>query len=161
MDSSADWKAIATTCRTCATEMRTARRPQAGGNVFAIKVSDEDLIFRNFLSEEEKMVMKKIIGVVKTTSLVQQTVPPPCPPPPQPNQNLLQVRCPPCPKPSLLWRSLRFGNKLLVAGCLVYYTGSRGAWGTPEESLEFVSNISEHIRILLPYHISSFIWDDK
>lgn len=63
----------------------------------------------------------------------------------------------------MFWRSFRFANKLLCAGSLVYYTYHQGAWGTPEESLEFVDKFSEHVKIfkdhLTPYHIAALFRD--
>lgn len=70
-------------------------------------------------------------------------------------------RCPPCIKEPLIWRTMKFGNKLLIAGSLVYYTSRHGAWGTPEESLEFVNKVSSHIYQLVPAHIAMLVWPEN
>lgn len=69
--------------------------------------------------------------------------------------------CPPCPKTPWIWRFVKFGNKVVIAGSLVYYTARNGAWGTPEESLNFINHFSDHLRVLTPFHIASIIWPDK
>lgn len=73
----------------------------------------------------------------------------------------IKPRCPPCKKPSLVFRTVKFANKILFAGSLLFYCQHHGAWGSPEESLEFVSKISDHIRILIPYHIRTLIEKDE
>lgn len=76
-------------------------------------------------------------------------------------------QCPPCKpcrfcKDTPFWlRSLKFGNKLFIAGSLVYYTGAYGAWGTPDESYHFVNHLYSHFRYMLPYHISAIFWPDN
>lgn len=76
-----------------------------------------------------------------------------------------KVRCPPCHKPSTLLRTVRFCNKAFITGYLIYYTGHHGAWGTPEESLQFVKELSNHVqyltRTLTPLPIRTFIFPDK
>lgn len=69
--------------------------------------------------------------------------------------------CPRCLRPSYVWRSITFCNKLFFAGGLAYYTHRAGVWGSPEESLDFVKNISDHVRVLTPYYIAAFVWGDK
>lgn len=69
--------------------------------------------------------------------------------------------CPACPRPSFVWQCIKFCNKLFVAGGLVYYTHHNGVWGSPEESRDFVKNLSNHIRIMSPYYIEAFIWREK
>ncbi len=66
-----------------------------------------------------------------------------------------------CQKPSVIIRSLKFGNKILIVGSLFYYTAKKGAWGTPEESREFLNHINEGIFILLPFHVKALFSDDK
>lgn len=71
-------------------------------------------------------------------------------------------RCPPCPQQlPFFWRSFRFANKALFAGSLIYYTYRHGAWGTPEESRNFINKMTQHLHKLVPYHIAAFIWDDE
>lgn len=68
----------------------------------------------------------------------------------------------PCqPKTPFVWRYLKFGNKLFVAGSLLYYTHVHGAWGTPEQSLEFIAKLSDHLQVFTPYHIAALIWPEQ
>jgi hypothetical protein len=72
-----------------------------------------------------------------------------------------KIQCPPCVKPPLIVRALRFTNKVLIAGSLIYYTHRHGAWGTPEESVQFVSKLSHHVRSLMPFYFADLIWPDE
>jgi hypothetical protein len=98
-------------------------------------------INQNFLS---KMSDSKLLQVSKSPKAQQV----PCP-------------CPPYPRPSYVWRSIKFCNKLFIAGGLVYYTHRAGVWGSPEESLDFFHNLSDHVRVLTPYYIAAFVWGEK
>jgi hypothetical protein len=66
--------------------------------------------------------------------------------------------CPRCRKEPFFWRSMKQVNKAVFTGTLVYYTAKQGAWGTPEESREFLNKLREHIRFIIPFHISNFFW---
>lgn len=67
-----------------------------------------------------------------------------------------------CQRPSFFIRSLKFSNKILIVGSIYYYTGTRGAWGTPDESQHFVTTIYDGIKKIMPYYITAFFFkDDK
>lgn len=68
----------------------------------------------------------------------------------------------PCQKPSIFVRGLKFCNKVLIVGSLFYYTASKGAWGTPEQSQNFIAHINDGFKILIPLHIRTLMWpNDK
>lgn len=66
-----------------------------------------------------------------------------------------------CYKPSIFMRTLKFGNKLLIVGSLFYYTASKGAWGTPEQSQDFLNHINDGFKILIPLHIRTLMWPNE
>lgn len=70
--------------------------------------------------------------------------------------------CKPCPPQiPFIWRSMKFCKNVVVAGSLIYYSHRNGAWGTSEESLEFISKLTDHLQILTqvitPY-VAVLIW---
>ena len=76
----------------------------------------------------------------------------------KPETIVAACQCP--PKLPIFWRSLKFTNKVLFAGSLVYYTYRQGAWGTPEESINFISKFSQHVHKIIPNYIAVLFWDD-
>lgn len=148
----AHWKSTATTCQISVITMLSVHRRQTDGNVFAIKVSfGEKFISQNFRFEathkSKKMEPTKALQIFRATNINRQKYP--CKP------------CAPCPKKPIVWRTLKFCNKVFVAGSLIYYTGKHGAWGSQDQSAQFMRDLNIHLRNLMPLYIVSIIWGDK
>lgn len=140
------WNETATTSLNFATEMRTALQHLVDGNAFAIKVG-----FFKFLNQiwSFRAMEKTKFEVPK---LVARTVPVAAKKPDHP-------RRPGCP--TLMWRSFKFTNKIIIAGSIIYYTHRHGAWGTTEQSWQFMSTLSNHIQAMSPSYIAAVFFPEK